>query len=1052
MKIGQLIESILNSSSSLNIEKGRKIFKESIIRDVKGKKIQDIYHIYGTVKDDKKLYNTHIKFSLKDKKLLECRCSCDEFNEIYKYKKNFLCEHLVATTFKFHDLVKEKVKSSDSKNTNKVNLIYKNTNLNNLIEDASIEKEKLSLEIYINEVENLKIKYYQIEFKIKAKSVYSVNNIKEFVQCVLNSKSLKVNYDFTYNINNHEFSSIDYEILYFLKEYIDLNEKINDGLNKGFKIFNGKFLNLLPSSLYRFLKIIDEKNITFIRNLITYKAKIIKNSLPLTFTIKEKDEVLLLTTKKTIPIPLNDNFNMFLYDRNIYLPDIREQMIYKEFYNILKDKEVILFEKNLKTYEKLINLLKTISKDINLGESLYKALGDMLKTKIFIERHNDSIHCHVTLFYGKDTINFFSKENMNLRNKEKERKIANTLERLKFIKKEDKFLFIGDDLDLYYLLKEGIHTLKQFGSIEFLNEDKEFKLYNSKDISGKLSIENKQILFKYNFSMLDDFELQELFTAFKNNKQFYKTRNNSFIDLDNKDIKEFLNMAVLLDKEDFNNGAIAIDENKGIYLFNKLKKLKVNLSGEEVLKKLYDDLENINSKEALVYKDLNTTLKPYQEFGVKWLLNIAKLGFSGILADDMGLGKTIQIIAFLTMQKNKNSLIVVPTSLIYNWIEEFGKFAPSLKIKVVYGDTKKRESILKEDIEYDVILTTYGTLKMDYDFYKEKEFDHFIIDEAQTIKNPKAKITECVKSINSKVKFALTGTPIENTLIDLWSIFDFLMPGYLKTKEEFDERFKSNENLNDLKDLISPFILRREKQNVLEELPEKQEKKIVINMTKEQKFIYNSYIKTIKEAIKNNKGSLFSHLTKLRLLCLDPSLVIGDYSGTSSKIDILMDIVQNNIKTNRKILIFSQFTKALDLIKGYLENLDINYSYIDGKTSSKDRLKKVKEFNEGESSNVFLISLKAGGTGLNLTSANMVIHFDPWWNPSVENQATDRAYRIGQERSVEVLKLICKGTIEEKIVSLQDDKNSIIDSILDENIMNKNLNNLTKEDILNILN
>lgn len=1052
MKIKDLIQSILNSSSSLNLGKGKKIYKESTIKDIKGKKIDNIYHIYGCVNEDKKNYNTHIKYNLKDKKVLQCTCGCEEFKENYIYKKNFMCEHLVATTFKFDELIDKKIKNSTSLERPKNNLIYKNTNINNLINDVFKEKERLYLQILISSIESYNMNYYQVEFKILGKSLYTINNIKDFIYSVIESKSFKINYDFTYNINNHEFLEEDYNIFYFIKEYLDLNEKINESLNKGFKMVNGKFLNLLPSNLYRFLNILDKREITFTKNLINYKAKVLRKNLPLSFTIKEKDELLLLTTKKILPIPLNEDFNVFLYDRNLYIPDINKQRVYREFYNILKDKGVIYFEKNLRIYQGLIKLLKDISKDINLGESLYKALGDMLKTKIFIERNNDNIYCDVTLSYGKDTINFFSKENMNLRNKEKERKIANTLERLKFIKREDKFLFIGDDLDLYYLLKKGIHTLKQFGSIEFLDGDKEFKLYNSKDISGKLSIENKQILFNYNFSMLDDFELQDLFNAFKNNKEFYKTRNNNFIDLGDKDIKEFLDMALLLNTENFNKDSIVIDENKGIYLFNKLKKLKVSLSGEEVLRKLYDDLENINSKETIIYKNLNATLKPYQEFGVKWLLNIAKLGFSGVLADDMGLGKTIQIIAFLTMQKNKKSLIVVPTSLIYNWIEEFEKFAPSLKVKVVYGDTRKRENILKEDTEYDVILTTYGTLKMDYDFYKEKEFDYFIIDEAQAIKNPKAKITKCVKSINSKVRFALTGTPIENTLIDLWSIFDFLMPGYLKTKEEFDERFKNSNNLNDLKDLISPFILRREKQKVLEELPEKLEKKVMINMVKEQKLIYNSYIKTVKEAIKNNKGSLFNHLTKLRLLCLDPSLVLEDYKGGSSKIDTLMDIVKENINNNRKILVFSQFTKALDLIKICLENLNISYSYLDGKTSSKDRLKRVKEFNEEKEARVFLISLKAGGVGLNLTSANLVIHFDPWWNPSAENQATDRAYRIGQERDVEVLKLICKDTIEEKIVNLQDDKNSIIDSILDENIMQKNLNNLTREDILNILN
>ncbi|MDO4535146.1 MAG: DEAD/DEAH box helicase [Clostridium perfringens] len=1052
MKIKELVESILNSSSSLNLGKGKKRYEESIIKDIKGKKIDTMYHIYGAVKDDRKFYNTHIKYDLTHKKTLECRCGCEEFNENYKYKKNFLCEHLVATTFKFNELVDKKVKSTSSLENNKNKLIYKTTNLNNLLESTFLKKEELSLEVYINEIESLKLKYYQIEFKIRGKGLYSINNIKEFVQCLLNFKNFKVNYDFTYNIDVHEFLARDYEIVYFLKEFIDLNEKINDGLNKNFKLFNGKYFNLLPGQLYRFLKILEEKDITFIKNLVTYKAKILRKSLPISFTIKEKDSLLLLTTKKILPLPLNKDFNVFLYDRNIYIPKVNEQRVYREFYNILKDKGVILFEKNLKTYEKLMKLLNVISKDINLSEGLYRILGDMLKTKFSIKKENENINCYLTLSYGEETFDFFEENNF-LRNREREREVVIALERLKFIKRENKFLFIGDDYDLYYFLKEGVGLLKKFGSIEFLNDFDKLRPYNSKNIKGQLSLMEKRILFKYDFPFLDNLEFENLFTSFKNKEPFYKTKDNNFIDLTDKKVTEFLNMALILDIGGSSKGYIEIDENKGIYLFNKLKRLNIDISGEDVLNKLYNEFESIKKEDIKVPKDLNASLRSYQVFGVKWLLNIAKLGFSGILADDMGLGKTIQIITFLLLEKEyeKKSLIVVPTSLIYNWIDELKKFAPSLNVKIVYGDTKKREHILSNEKDYDLLLTTYGTLKMDYDLYKEKDFDYFIIDEAQTIKNPKAQITKYVKNINSKVRFALTGTPIENTLVDLWSIFDFLMCGYLKTKEEFDERFKNSESLKELKDLVSPFILRREKQKVLEELPEKLEKKVIVNMTKQQKLVYNSYVKIIKEAIKNNKGSIFSHLTKLRLLCLDPSLVLEDYNSTSCKVNILMDIVQNNIKIDRKILIFSQFTKALDLIKIHLENLNIKYSYLDGKISSKERLKRVKEFNEEKEAKVFLISLKAGGTGLNLTSANLVIHFDPWWNPSAENQATDRAYRIGQESNVEVLKLICKDTIEEKIVNLQDDKNSIIDSILDENIMNKNLNNLTKEDILDIL-
>lgn len=1052
LNIRDLIEYILNSSSSLNLEKGKRIFSKNVIKDVKGKKIENIYHIYATIKDNEKLYNTHIKFNINERKILENRCSCEEFKENYKYKKNFLCEHLVATTYKFRELAEKKIKTSPTKSAEK-SLLYKSTNLNNLLEKALLKKEKLSLEVYINEIENLKSNYYQVEFKIKGRSVYPINNIKEFVEHILKFKKLKINSNLIYNFEIHEFSNNDYNIIYFLKEFIDLDEKVNGILSREFKLFNGKYINLLPSMLYRFLEILNEKNITFTKNLITYKSKIMKKSLPLSFTIKEKDNLLLVTSKKILPLPLNEDFNVFLYDRNIYLLNVKEQTIYKEFYTILKDNGVILFEKDLKIYQSLIKLLKEISNDINLGESLYKALGDMLKTKFSIKKDLDNLYCYVTLCYGQETFDFFERNNC-LRNKEKERKIVIALEKLKFIRKDDKFLFIGNEHDLYYFLKEGAHLLNEFGVIEFLNDFDKLKLYNSKDIKGSLSLKNNGILFKYDFPFLDSVEFENLFKSYKNNESFYKTRNNTFIDLTDKNIKDFLNMSIILNINNDSTGQIYISKDKSMYLFNKLKGLDIDIDGKDILNKLYDEFESIKRDNIESPKGLNANLRPYQLFGVKWLKNIAKLGFGGILADDMGLGKTIQIITFLLLEKEykRKSLIVVPTSLIYNWIDELKNFAPSLKVKVAYGDIKGREKVLSSHEDYDVLLTTYGTLKIDYEFYKKQYFDYFIIDEAQAIKNPNAQITQCVKKINSKVRFALTGTPIENTLIDLWSIFDFLMPGYLNVKEEFDKKFKEEQSLRELKNLISPFILRREKENVLDDLPDKLEKRIMINMGSEQKFYYNSFVKTIKEAIKNNKGNLFSHLTKLRLLCLDPSLVINHYNGGSSKIDILIQIVQDNIKTHKKVLIFSQFTKALDLIKIHLQNLDIKYNYIDGKISSKERLKRVKEFNEGENTKVFLISLKAGGTGLNLTSANLVIHFDPWWNPSVENQATDRAYRIGQEKDVGVLKLICKESIEEKIINLQDNKNSIIDSILDESIMKKNLNNLTKKDILNLLN
>ena len=420
----------------------------------------------------------------------------------------------------------------------------------------------------------------------------------------------------------------------------------------------------------------------------------------------------------------------------------------------------------------------------------------------------------------------------------------------------------------------------------------------------------------------------------------------------------------------------------------------------------------------------------------------------------MGLGKTIQVITFVLSKRSKKTLIVTPTSVLYNWKEEFERFAPNVRVGLVHGTKNQRDKILSNIKKYDVLITTYGTLKNDEEEYEKLHFDFCIIDEGQNIKNPTSKTTHSVKKINSKCNFALTGTPIENNLMELWSIFDFVMPGFLFTKERFREKFILNKNTEELKSLITPFILRRLKEDVLDELPDKIEKKYLVDMTLRQKSLYKSYVKEIKEKLKVSRGNInmLTFITKLREVCLDPSLVIDDYDGGSGKINALMELLGNYIEGNKKILVFSQFTSALKNIEKNLEKEGINYLYLDGSISGKDRVDLVKRFNDEGAINVFLISLKAGGVGLNLTSASVVIHFDPWWNPAIESQATDRAHRFGQKNVVEVVKLISKDTIEEKILLLQEDKKELIESLMDEKEMDgKKFKRLSEDEIMNLL-
>ena len=430
---------------------------------------------------------------------------------------------------------------------------------------------------------------------------------------------------------------------------------------------------------------------------------------------------------------------------------------------------------------------------------------------------------------------------------------------------------------------------------------------------------------------------------------------------------------------------------------------------------------------------------------------LSNYGFGGILADEMGLGKTIQMIAFLLSEKKEKgqepSLVIVPTSLVYNWEDEVKRFAPSLKTLVVVGTKEERNNLIDDVEDYDLVITSYPLVRKDVEEYRAFTFRHCILDEAQHIKNHGSLNAKSVKNINAKKYFALTGTPMENSLSELWSIFDFLMPGYLLSHGKFSEKFEKpiardhdNAKLKDLNNHIKPFILRRLKKEVLKELPDKIEQKIVVEMTTEQKKLYLAYLQAIKGELDDEistKGYNKSHimilagLTRLRQLCCHPSVFVEGYKGGSGKLDSLEEIVSEAIEGGHRILIFSQFTTMLGRIRELLESKKIHCLYLDGSTPVLERGELVRDFNRGVG-DVFLISLKAGGTGLNLTSADMVIHFDPWWNPAVEDQATDRAHRIGQENTVQVIKLITKGTIEEKIFQLQEKKKEMIDKVITE--------------------
>ncbi|ACU02657.1 SNF2-related protein [Pedobacter heparinus DSM 2366] len=465
-----------------------------------------------------------------------------------------------------------------------------------------------------------------------------------------------------------------------------------------------------------------------------------------------------------------------------------------------------------------------------------------------------------------------------------------------------------------------------------------------------------------------------------------------------------------------------------------------------------------------VPEGLNAELRGYQQDGLNWLNFLDGFNFGACLADDMGLGKTIQIIAFILSQRNKGhqntNLVVVPASLIFNWQAEVAKFAPSLKIHTVYGADRLKD--IHQFDQYEIVLTSYGTLLADIRFLKSYYFNYIFLDESQTIKNPDAQRYKAVRLLQSRNKVVLTGTPIENNTYDLYGQLSFACPGLLGSRQQFKElyavpidQFKDSKRAKELQKKISPFILRRTKEQVAKELPDKTEMVIYCEMGTEQREVYEAAVQDIKEYIEGKaedelaKSSMYvlQGITRLRQICNSATLLKDDkfYGNASSKMEVLLEQIESK-SPNHKILVFSQFVGMLDLIRAQLGERGIAHEYLTGQTRNRQQV--VNSFQDNPEIRVFLISLKAGGVGLNLTRADYVYLVDPWWNPAVENQAIDRTYRIGQEKNVVAVRLICPDTIEEKIMKLQNTKRDLVDDLIKTDV--SIYKTLSKKDLLGL--
>ena len=637
----------------------------------------------------------------------------------------------------------------------------------------------------------------------------------------------------------------------------------------------------------------------------------------------------------------------------------------------------------------------------------------------------------------------------------------------------DTNIFYADREDdtVYRVLSEGVDRLAGIGEVQLTDRFRALRLKRKPNFRFGVSVESNVMDLELLSDDITPEELLEVLKSFREKKKYHRLRNGEFLSLE--DSGELETLSDLFDTlhislREFVEGNIHIPAYRALYLDKMMEEKEAfALERRRSYRDLINNVSSYRDNEFEIPTSMKGKLSPYQEEGFQWLMALKTAGFAGVLADDMGLGKTLQMISVLAYEKEQgsacHSLVVCPASLIYNWAEEFRRFAPELSVQLIAGARKERRSAIAGVSNYDVSITSYDLLKRDIHEYEDQVFDYEVLDEAQYIKTPSSEAAKSTKIIKAMHRFALTGTPIENRLSELWSIFDFLMPGFLYSYEVFRRELegpiagsKDEIAAARLRRMVSPFILRRLKENVLTDLPEKLEETIYTRFEGDQKKLYDGQVVRMKKNLISQKDSDFTRskiqilaeLTRLRQICCDPTLLYEDYKGDSAKRGALYQLMETAMEGGHKMLVFSQFASMLEIIEKDLDEKGIAYFKITGQTPKEERIRMVNAFNSDETP-VFLISLKAGGTGLNLTGADTVIHFDPWWNIAAMNQASDRAHRIGQTKTVTVYRIIVKDTVEDRIVQMQEEKKDLAEAILSGE--SGGFASLSREDLLDIL-
>ena len=1100
----EIIESLCLDAGEHKVKRAKEYLEQARVQITETHyESENEFQVHAKVRGTENYY-THI--TIKKGEIEDLRCSCKQY-----LKSRGACKHIIASMLEFQKQTieqnkkEESIKSKEIKSkTNKAKYRSFHQIVNELYNE-DIE-EKFERKLQANKIEKVKIdpklvfdrftKQLKLELKIGNKKMYKLKSLSEFYDNMFYAKNYKYGSQLEFIHIKEAFEEESLPLLEFILKHAETIKYVNSEENPNYK-FSGPALsentiNINNTGLDEIFEILKNKKVILEKEYKEQKIEILDENPNIEFKLDKTDEneYKLSTNIKnritTISILEGKEATYILGEKALY----RCSKEYKEttlrLFKLFRQnylEEVYLDKSQVPELFSIVmpKIKNKITMEQSLQEEIEKYRPQKLRVKVYLDfdEHNYII-ADVKFCYGEEEFNPLEEEKnikiKSTRNLIEETKIFNFFGRTGFMMYEEKKQFILPQEDkIYEFLSENIQDYMQRFEVLITDNFKTKQIRQPQLGSLGVKVENNLLSIDLSNLNIDAKALQEIMNKYELKKKYHRLKDGSFLSLEQNSELDFLEKTITgmdIDYKDLESGEVKLPVYRSLYLNELLKTLNnVQINKNNEYRSLVNGLKEENLEETEVPETLENTLRYYQKTGFKWLKVLDNYKFGGILADDMGLGKTIQLLAVIIdyIQNNKEtktSIVVCPSSLSLNWQNEAEKFASDLKTLVIHGTAKERERQIQNLEKYDLIITSYDLLKRDIEIYKKKDyiFKYIIADEAQYLKNSNTQNAKSIKEIKADTRYALTGTPIENSLSELWSIFDFIMPGYLFTYKKFKNAFEipiAKENssyaMAKLKMLIEPFVLRRTKKEVLTELPEKTITVLNSEMKEEQEQIYIKYLAQIKQEVAdlvNEKGfeknqiKILAGLTRLRQICCHPSLFLSNYDGGSSKLEQCMEIVEQGVQSGHKMLLFSVYTSMFEIIEKELQEKGIKYFKLTGNTKVEERIDLVDEFNQNPDIKVFLVSLKAGGTGLNLIGADMVIHYDPWWNVSSENQATDRAYRIGQKNNVQVYKLITKNSIEEKIYELQQKKTELIDNVLDTQATF--INKLSKEDIMNL--